>query len=79
MKVDADKGGKGIVTMQNDDRITPDDILALAEAGTQAGVLDRPEQQVIENVFELDTRTVTSAMTPRVIPMVESQAAPNWS
>lgn len=48
-----------------DERITPDDILALAEAGTQAGVLDRPEQQVIENVFELDTRTVTSAMTPR--------------
>ncbi len=51
--------------MQRDERITPDDILALAEAGTQAGVLDRPEQQVIENVFGLDTRTVTSAMTPR--------------
>ena len=50
---------------QRDERITPDDILALAEAGTQAGVLDRPEQQVIENVFELVTRTVTSAMTPR--------------
>ena len=48
-----------------DERITPDDILALAEAGTQAGVIDRPEQLVIENVFELDTRTVTSAMTPR--------------
>ena len=48
-----------------DERITPDDILALAEAGTQAGVIDRPEQMVIENVFELDTRTVTSAMTPR--------------
>ncbi len=50
---------------QRDERITPDDILALAEAGTQAGVLARPEQQVIENVFELDTRFVTSAMTPR--------------
>ena len=50
---------------QRDERITPDDILALAEAGTQAGVIDRPEQQVIENVFELDTRSVTSAMTPR--------------
>ena len=50
---------------QRDERITPDDILALAEAGTQAGVIDRPEQLVIENVFELDTRTVTSAMTPR--------------
>lgn len=51
--------------MQRDDRVTPDDILALAEAGTQAGVLDRPGQHVIENVFELDTRWVTSAMTPR--------------
>ena len=50
---------------QRDDRVTPDDILAMAEAGTQAGVLDRPEQHVIENVFELDTRTVSSVMTPR--------------
>ena len=50
---------------QRDERITPDDILALAEAGTKAGVLDRPGQLVMENVFELDTRTVTSAMTPR--------------
>ena len=50
---------------QRDERITPDDILALAEAGTQAGVIDRPEQMVIENVFELDTRSVTSSMTPR--------------
>ncbi|MBP7564960.1 MAG: HlyC/CorC family transporter [Burkholderiaceae bacterium] len=48
-----------------DDRITSDDILALTEAGAQAGVLARPEQQVIANVFELDTRTVGSAMTPR--------------
>ncbi|MCA0325028.1 MAG: hemolysin family protein [Proteobacteria bacterium] len=50
---------------QRDERVTPEDILALAEAGTQAGVIDRPEQQVIENLFELDTRPVTSAMTPR--------------
>ena len=48
-----------------DDRITSDDILALAEAGAQAGVLARREQQVIANVFELDTRTVSSAMTAR--------------
>uniref|UniRef100_UPI0035AF4FC8 hemolysin family protein n=1 Tax=Hylemonella sp. TaxID=2066020 RepID=UPI0035AF4FC8 len=50
---------------QRDDRVTPDDILALAEAGAQAGVLARDEQQVIANVFELDTRTVSSAMTAR--------------
>lgn len=50
---------------QRDDRVTPADILALAEAGTQAGVLEQREQQVIANVFELDTRTVSSVMTPR--------------
>ena len=51
--------------MQRDERITSDDILALAEAGAQAGVLERPEQQVIENLFELGTRPVSSAMTLR--------------
>ncbi|TCP10015.1 hemolysin family protein [Caldimonas thermodepolymerans] len=50
---------------QRDDRITHDDILALAEAGAQAGLLLEQEQQVIANVFELDVRTVESAMTPR--------------
>jgi CBS domain containing-hemolysin-like protein len=53
------------LSAQRDDRVTSDDILALAEAGAQAGVLARREQQVITNVFELDTRTVGSAMTPR--------------
>ncbi len=50
---------------QRDERVTSADILALTEAGAQAGVLARREQQVIANVFELDTRTVASAMTPR--------------
>jgi CBS domain containing-hemolysin-like protein len=50
---------------QRDDRVTSGDILALTEAGTQAGALKEPEQRVIENVFELDTRTVESAMTTR--------------
>ncbi len=48
-----------------DDRVTPDDILAMAQAGAEAGVLARPEHQVIENVIELDTRMVPSAMTGR--------------
>ena len=53
------------VPLQRDNRVTSDDILALTEAGAQAGVLARREQQVIANVFELDTRTVESVMTPR--------------
>ncbi len=48
-----------------DNSITHADILALAEAGYQAGVVADSEQQVIENVFELDTRTVESSMTSR--------------
>lgn len=48
-----------------DERITPADILAMTEAGARSGLLAEREHQVITNVFELDTRTVTSAMTPR--------------
>lgn len=50
---------------KRDDSITPDDILAMAQAGAQSGSLAASEQQVIENIFELDTRTLPSAMTQR--------------
>ena len=50
---------------QRDDRITSEDILAMTEAGALSGALAAREQQVIANVFELDTRTVSSAMTHR--------------
>lgn len=50
---------------QRDERITSEDILAMTKAGTRAGVLAEHEQQVIANVFELDSRTVASAMTQR--------------
>jgi len=50
---------------QRDDKITSADILAMTEAGAQAGVLAAREQQVIANVFELDTRLVSSVMTSR--------------
>jgi len=50
---------------ERDERVTSADILAMAEASAQAGLLAVQEQQVIENVFELDTRTVESAMTAR--------------
>ncbi len=45
--------------------ITSADILAMTEAGARAGVLAVREQQVIANVFELDTRLVNSVMTSR--------------
>jgi CBS domain containing-hemolysin-like protein len=45
--------------------ITSDDIVAMADAGAQAGALLKQEHQLIANVFELDARTVPSAMTTR--------------
>jgi CBS domain containing-hemolysin-like protein len=53
-----------VPTMRRDD-ITPDDILAMMEAGAQAGVLQQHEHQLLENVFDMESRTVTSAMTAR--------------
>lgn len=50
---------------RRDDAITPDDILAMAQAGAESGAINTPEHHVIENVIELDTRVVSSAMTPR--------------
>jgi CBS domain containing-hemolysin-like protein len=51
--------------MVRDDKITSADILAMTEAGARAGVLAVREQQVIANVFELETRLVSSVMTAR--------------
>ncbi|EJI85712.1 hypothetical protein AEST_14500 [Alishewanella aestuarii B11] len=53
-----------VPTMRKDD-ITPDDILAMMETGAQAGVLQQHEHQLLENVFDMESRTVTSAMTAR--------------
>ena len=53
-----------VSTVRNDD-ITSADIAAMIEAGAQAGVLHKQEHRLIENVFELESRTVTSSMTQR--------------
>jgi CBS domain containing-hemolysin-like protein len=47
------------------DDITSDDLYAVMEAGALAGVLRNQEKELIGNVFELDSRTVPSAMTVR--------------
>ena len=47
------------------DKITTNDILASVIAGGNAGVIAPGEQAVIENVFNLENRPVTTAMTAR--------------
>jgi len=53
------------IDITREDRITFDEISAVVEAGAQAGVLQKQEQHFIENVFELESRAVTSTMTTR--------------
>lgn len=47
------------------DSITSDDVYAVFEAGALAGALRKQEHELIENVFELESRNVPSVMTPR--------------
>lgn len=53
------------IPLARNEDITSDDVYAIFEAGALAGVLRKQEHELIENVFELDSRTVPSSMTPR--------------
>ncbi|HEX6591007.1 MAG TPA: hemolysin family protein [Moraxellaceae bacterium] len=50
---------------QRADDITYDDVYAMVDAGAEAGVVAKQEYHLIENVFELESRLVSSAMTTR--------------
>lgn len=47
------------------EEVTIEDIVALANAGAQAGVLAKGEHQLFENVLELEALTAPSTMTAR--------------
>lgn len=53
------------VNTAREEKLTFDDISAVFAAGAQSGVLQEQEYHFIENVFELESRNVTSSMTPR--------------
>lgn len=64
----------GISTIRKDD-MTSEDIYAVMDAGAEAGVLKHQEHHLIENIFEMQERTVTSVMNPREhIVYFDSQA-----
>lgn len=48
-----------------DDVVTEEEIKTLITEGTEAGTIDEAEQQIIERVFHLGDRNVTSLMTHR--------------
>lgn len=53
------------ISTERQDTMTSDDIIAIVDAGAEAGVLKTQEQYLIENIFDMQQRTVTSTMTTR--------------
>lgn len=47
------------------DVITSEDITAIVDAGAEAGVLRKQEFHLIENIFELESKSISSVMTYR--------------
>ncbi len=53
------------ISTVREDGMTSEDIFAVVEAGAEAGVLKTQEHYLIENIFDMQSRTVTSTMTTR--------------
>jgi putative hemolysin len=49
----------------NEPSVTEEEIKVMIEQGTEEGVFDRTEQELVSNVLRLDDRTVGAVMTPR--------------
>ncbi len=53
------------LSSSNEPPITEDEIKGLIEEGTQVGVFDAAEQDLVEGVFRLNDRSVNALMSPR--------------
>jgi len=53
------------IKRRKDDAVTEEEIKTLITEGTEAGTIDEAEQQIIERVFHLGDRNITSLMTHR--------------
>jgi putative hemolysin len=53
------------IKKSSDDAVTEEEIKTLITEGTEAGTIDEAEQEIIERVFHLGDRNITSLMTHR--------------
>ncbi|MDZ4796055.1 MAG: hemolysin family protein [Bacteroidota bacterium] len=53
------------IKRSKDDAVTEEEIKTMIGEGTQAGTIDEAEQEIIERVFHLGDRNITSLMTHR--------------
>ena len=52
-------------TELSSENLTEDDIHAILVEGSQAGIIEKHEHEIVRNVFRLDDRQIASLMTPR--------------
>lgn len=65
------------MSVSNAPPITEDEIKGLIEQGTQVGVFDAAEQDMVEGVFRLNDRSINAIMTPRTeIEWLDSNDSP---
>ena len=53
------------IKRSKDDAVTEEEIKTMITEGTEAGTIDEAEQEIIESVFHLGDRNITSLMTHR--------------
>ena len=53
------------ISKSKDDAVTEEEIKTLITEGTEAGTIEEAEQEIIERVFHLSDRSITSLMTHR--------------
>lgn len=57
---------KGLGIRKSDDSaVTEEEIRAIVSEGLEHGTIDEVEQEIVENVFNVSDRSITSLMTPR--------------
>lgn len=50
---------------KKENRLTEEDIEAVLSEGSEAGIIEKQEHEMLQNVIELDDRPIASIMTPR--------------
>ncbi len=70
----------GIDPNANEDEVSEEEIRMLVDAGSEKGVIDKEEQEMIQNVFEFDDLTVDEFATHRteVTMLWEDETLEQW-
>lgn len=68
---------QGVGRLVNRDRtastVSREEVLAIANAGEEEGVIEKDENKIIQNIIKLDNVKASDVMTPRVVAAIASE------